>query len=172
MVLTCGCTNGRKCCYTDRPSDMNQHYAVRNPSVTSYSLDNLQLVIFRLVSTHTSSPGAPRHGVSSCTALLSSRYHQDIHVLTSHIRVFIVLPHYHQGTHCTIILPSSGYSYFVIVLPSSGYSLCYHPAIIRVLIVLSSYHHQGTHGAVDSTAKTSHIIVQNPNTRLQASASV
>ena len=115
---------------------MSQHYAVRNTSVTSCSTDNLHLVIIRLVSTHTSSPGAPRHGVSSCTALLSSRHHSCVNISLSGyslyyptiIRALVVLS-YRQGTR---------------VILSSGHSLCY-PTIIRVLIVLS-YYHQGTHG--------------------------
>ena len=66
------------------------------------------------------------------------------------IRVLIVLS-YHQGTHCVILI-LSGYSLcyhptirvLIVIIPlSSGYSLCYHPTIIRVLIVLS--YHQGIH---------------------------
>jgi len=110
---------------------MNQHYAVRNTSVTSYSLDNLQLVGHLQTRI--------RHGVSSFTALLSSRYHQHIHVLTS-IRVLIVLSHYHQGTHCVIL--SSGYQGTHCVILLSGYLLCYDP-IIRVLMELASPYHQG-----------------------------
>ena len=142
MALTVRSTNGRKCRYTDKPSDMNQHCAVRNTSVTSPSLDNLQLVIFRLASRCCTTSRCifihctliiPLSSGYSCVTISGySLYHPTI------IRVLTVLSScYYHASHA-VIIPLT----FRVLIPLSQHYQSTHavtiPLTVRVLIPLSS----------------------------------
>jgi hypothetical protein len=140
MLLTLGSTNGRKCRCTDHPSDMNQHYAVRNTSVTSYSLRKLQLVGHLQTRTDTYITG--RYTTSRCIFIHCTLYHPAV------IRIFIC---YHLTIRVLTVL-SYNAGIWVLTVLSSYYNQGTHGVTVRVLIVLSSHYHQDIHGVVSSTA--------------------